>query len=401
MAVRRVLGTVGIVAIVAVVLSPGGAAQDQKPAFKSGVELVLVDAQVVDKKKGEPIPDLTADKFQVTIDGKKRNVVTAEFIDSDTGQPRTGSTKTTSISRAGNVYLLAVDQGSFRPVNAPSVTYAVRDFLKRVRPNDYVGMFSFPSPGVRIDPTRDRKTLEDAVHRLVGFSAIRQMGRQFTYSLSDAIDVASRDKEALDRAVQRNCAGDLMCRTQLEMEMNETISILELQAARSLHGLREVMSAVKGIEGRKAVVVISAGIPSGDRGGGRLYLRNDAQQVGRDAQSASILLYTLQLNTAFLDAHSPDAPSAGQTAMREASVYGRGLDIMNGLANGTFFEINTSANNAVDRMVREMSAHYLLGVEVEEADRDGRAHLIQVKATAKDSAVRNRATVVIPKRAGS
>ena len=44
---------------------------------------------------------------------------------------------------------------------------------------------------------------------------------------------------------------------------------------------------------------------------------------------ASILLYTLHLNTAFLDAFSPDAPSAQQTAMREASVYARGLDLFN------------------------------------------------------------------------
>ena len=65
-------------------------------------------------------------------------------------------------SQAGNIYVLAVDQGSYRPVNAPSVTYAVREFLKRVTPADYVGMISFPAPGVRLDPTRDRKALDDA-----------------------------------------------------------------------------------------------------------------------------------------------------------------------------------------------------------------------------------------------
>ena len=74
---------------------------------------------------------------------------------------------------AGNIYVLAVDQGSFRPVNAPSVTYAVREFLKRVTPADYVGMISFPSPGVRLDPTRDRKVLEDAIPKLTGLSQLK------------------------------------------------------------------------------------------------------------------------------------------------------------------------------------------------------------------------------------
>ena len=377
--------------------------QTPQPPFKSGVELVMVDAQVVDKK-GNPIPGLTTATFQVTIDGKKRQVVSAEFIDAATGLPAAGSVPAAgqpaaaTKSMAGNIYVLAVDQGSFRPVNAPSVTYAVREFLKRVTPADYVGMISFPSPGVRLDPTRDRKILEDAIPKLTGLSQLKPKGR-FQFSLADAIDVAARDPDALARNIQRNCpANDLTCGRSVENEMQELVSLLELQASRSISGLREVVGTLRALEGRKTVVVLSAGIPTGDRMGGRLYMRNDAQQLGKEAQMASILLYTLHLNTAFLDAFSPDAPSAQQTAMREAGVYARGLDLFNGYAGGTFFEVNTSANFAIDRLVREMSSHYLLGVQVEEADRDGRPHLIQVKVNQKDSSVRNRASVVIPKR---
>jgi hypothetical protein len=184
----------------------------------------------------------------------------------------------------------------------------------------------------------------------------------------------------------------------VEMEMNETVSLLEMQAARSFAGLREVIGAVAGIEGRKTVVVLSAGIPTGDRSGGRLYMRSDAIQAGRDAAAAGILLYTLHLNSAFLDAFSPDAPSAQQTAMREAGVYAKGLDVFNGTAGGTFLEVNTSADFAIARMMRETSAYYLLGVEVEPADRDGRSHRIQVKVNQRGSLVRNRASVVIPKK---
>lgn len=383
-----------------VLLAPAGRAQQtaQQPTFKSGVELVIVDAMVVDKKKGDPIAGLKAEQFEVMVDGKKRKIASAQFIDSATGQPRVADAAAPAGLRPGNMYVLAVDQGSFRPVNAPSVVYAARELVKRLHPNDYLGMISFPAPGVRIDPTRDRKVLEEAIPRLVGFSQLKQ-NRQYQFSLSDAIDVAARDTEALRRVAERNCQpNDQMCPRMVEIEMNELVSMLEMQSARSLAGLRDVVGAVKGMEGRKTVVVLSAGIPSGDRSGGRLYMRNDATQVGKETQAAGVMLYTLHLNSAFLDAHSPDAPSAQQTAMREAGVFGRGLDLFNGLAGGTFLEVNTSANFAIDRMVREMSSHYLLGVEVDEADRDGRPHLIQVKVNAKDSAVRNRASVVIPKR---
>ncbi len=84
--------------------------------------------------------------------------------------------------------------------------------------------------------------------------------------------------------------------------------------------------------------------------------------------------------------------------MREAGVFSKGLDIFNGHAGGTFLEVNTGADFAIDRVVRESAAYYLLGVEVQETDSDGRIHLIQVKANKGGSNVRGRPSVVIPKR---
>jgi VWFA-related protein len=372
------------------------ARQDPPQPLKSGVELVMVDAQVVDRK-GNPIGGLTPGQFEVKIGGQKRTVVSAELLDSNTGLPRGTTPGGPPRSTPGNIYVLAVDQGSFRPVNAPSVIYAAREFLQRAQPNDYIGMVSFPAPGVVIDPTRDRAALQAAIPKLVGFSALKQM-RQYQYSLSDAIDVAARDREALDRVVQRNCQpNDMMCPRALEDELVETISILEMQAARSLAGLRAVVDGVKGIPGRKTVVVLSAGIPSGDRSGARMYMRSDAIEAGKAAAAAGILLYTLHLNTAFLDSFSPDAPSTQQTAMRESGVYTKALDTFNGNAGGTLMEVNTGADFAIDRMMRETSAYYLLGVQVEDADRNGQAHRIEVKVNQRGANVRNRATVTITK----
>ena len=378
--------------------------QDPAQTLKTGVELVLVDAQVVDRKGGH-IAGLKPEQFQVAIDGKRRTVVSAELIDANTGQPRGGAPGDAAGAPAAparaalpNIYMVAVDQGSFRPVNAPSVVHATREFLKRALPNDYVGMVSFPAPGVVLNPTRDRAEIEAAIPGLVGFSALKQM-RRFRYSLSDAIDVAAHDREALQRVVQDNCqTGDLMCSNAVAMELNETVSLLELQSARSLAGVRSVIAGVKDMPGRKIVVVLSAGIPSGDRSGARMYMRSDAVQAGQEAAAAGILLYTLHLNTRFLDQFSPDAPSAQETAMREAGVYARALEVFNGTAGGTFMEVSTGADFAIDRMMRETSAYYLLGVEVQDSDRDGESHRIQVKVDARGASVRSRASFVIPKR---
>ena len=384
------------------VIAPEARPAPQQP-LKSGVELVMVDAQVVDRK-GDTLTGLTVQNFQVSIGGKRRTVVSAELLDANTGLPHNAPADGSAPRMMpGNIIVLAVDQGSFRAVNAAAVVYAARELLKRARPNDYIGVVAYPAPGMVVQPTRDRTELAAAIPKLVGFSALKQQ-RQFQYTLSDAIDAGSqgpmaRDSELFRSLVQKNCpTGDQACARQLEAEMLETLSMLEMQSARSVSGLRAVVNGVKGIPGRKTVVVLSAGIPSGDRSGLRLYMKNDAMQAGKEAAAAGILLYTMHLNTAFLDSFSPDAPTLQQTAMREAGVYARGLDTFNGNAGGTFLEVNTGAEFAIDRMMRETAAFYLLGVQVDDGDRNGEAQRIEVKVNQRGASVRNRATVVIPKK---
>ena len=57
-------------AVALVVVSLAGHAQE--PVFRAGVDLVTVDAIVVDKD-GRPVTGLTADDFILTVDGKPRD----------------------------------------------------------------------------------------------------------------------------------------------------------------------------------------------------------------------------------------------------------------------------------------------------------------------------------------
>jgi VWFA-related protein len=329
--------------------------------------------------------------------------VSAQLIESATGTPHAsnppqadGAPSSPKPIGAGNLYVLAIDQGSFRAINAPSAMHAVNEFIKRLTLNDYLGLIAFPQPGIIIDPTRERAPLTQAVSKIVGFTSLKQRQR-FRFSLSDAIDISTKDADALNRVVSDNCQpGDRACAVQLEMEISEAITGLETQALRSLDGLRGVVEMMRQLQGRKTLVVVSAGIPTGDRTGGRLYMRTQSIELGKQAAAAGVLLYTLHLNTSFLDAFSPEAGPVSETLMRETNVYARGLDLFNGSAGGTLLEVNTGADFAIERVVREMSAYYLLGVKPEETDRDGKSHTINVKVKQRDSNVRSRRTVTIP-----
>jgi hypothetical protein len=84
--------------------------------------------------------------------------------------------------------------------------------------------------------------------------------------------------------------------------------------------------------------------------------------------------------------------------MREEGVYARGLELFNGTASGTYLDVTTGPDFAVERVIRETSRYYLLGVEPQDTDRDGRPHLIKVKVNQGGTTIRARPMVTIPKR---
>jgi hypothetical protein len=66
------------VILLALAMMSGLVLAQQQPPIRSGVELVLVDVQVVDRR-GKPIPGLGASDFRVQIDRGDRKIVSVEL----------------------------------------------------------------------------------------------------------------------------------------------------------------------------------------------------------------------------------------------------------------------------------------------------------------------------------
>src|SRR4051794_30307114 len=90
----------------------------QQPVFRSSVDLVAVEVQVLDRS-GEPLPSLGPEKFEVTIEGKRRRVVSADFVryaPSYNGLPdrfQAGPSDPVAAGGPGRVYIIAIDLASF------------------------------------------------------------------------------------------------------------------------------------------------------------------------------------------------------------------------------------------------------------------------------------------------
>src|SRR5262245_54707593 len=114
--------------------------QQVPPVFRSGVEVMEVDVTVVDDN-GQPIRDLRAPEFTVTVDGQPRRVVSAEFI-SDNLQPgaqpapRDPYVSNNTDRRPGKLIMLAIDRNNIDTHSLRSAMDALKKFVSSLAPDD-------------------------------------------------------------------------------------------------------------------------------------------------------------------------------------------------------------------------------------------------------------------------
>jgi hypothetical protein len=149
----------------------------QQPVFRSTVEVIAVDVQVLDDK-GNPIGQIEPELFQVSISGKRRRVVSAQFVRHEeevasAAAPAMSVPQLTQPDAAGyadpaaRTVILAVDTGSFEPGNMRAAMEAAREFLRGLGPDDLVGLYVYPTV-MWIPPTTQRATLAARLNNLVG-----------------------------------------------------------------------------------------------------------------------------------------------------------------------------------------------------------------------------------------
>jgi VWFA-related protein len=408
-----------------------GAAPQQQPSFRSAVDLIAVDVQVVDKE-GTPIPSLTPEQFEVTIAGKRRRVVSADFIRSTNldGTPFEPSAPTaaafnqmptTGDPRAGRIYILAFDVGSLTLSDSRAMVGSALTFIDRLLPSDLVGLYTFPI-GSRIEPTTDHAAVRQRVLHVVGTP--QGFNSQFNLSPSEVVDInaeAARratvnlsrggatatalvgdETEVLRQVQLRECGGELRCVEDIVAEAHTLAFYLEGRATEGLNGIRALVNVLAGYPGRKTLVMFSAGIPASDRPGGRPDLGDLPKTLGQDAAATNTSIYTIHVDSAPLRAMSAEnrkLVGSPVTRIRDRAVGGRALDEFSGASGGALMRVATGSGEfALDRVLRETSSHYLLGVEPEASDRDGRLRELRVKVNRSGATVRSRLWVRVPKR---
>jgi VWFA-related protein len=383
-----------------------GTGFQDRPQFRSGVEMITLDVQVV-REDGEPLLGLGASDFQVTIDGRRREVASVQFLEQairtrfvdsrrQPGDPPAGGAASVARAEDGRIFMIAVDENSLWTAYARAANEAARLFIDRLAPRDYVGLATFPTSGLLIAPTQEHYEVRDALDRIVGMRSPPPAGLT-PLSPSEVFDITAGDAETLARVVARACPPtDRQCPRQVQADARSHAQEMATSTHQSLAGLRDLIAALEAVEGRKTLVLISGGMPLSDRVGGGLDVRGQMAVVGRLAAEANLTLYVFHLDTSFATAFSGRGGPAPETLMRDSSAYHMGLGMLAGAAGGRLFQVTTEADTAFDRVLRETSGYYLLAIAPLDAERDGKPRRVTVNVTRQGAEVRARNTVTVP-----
>lgn len=368
---------------------PAPPAQDpQQPVFRTRVDSVSVDVTVTDRQ-GRSVTDLKAEDFEIRESGKPQAIESFRLMQIDDSvvsaeTPRQILSESDMARETANpdnrVFIILLDDYHTRAGNAMNVRAMLARFVRDLTPHDLVALL-YPLTVVSAATfSRDHEGTAAAIMQF--------KGRKYDYLPTTPYEeyYANQPPE-----VQEQIRNDITIRT--------------LQSACSL------LATLR--DGRKTLVFVSEGmsatLPPGASTSSTMFppralalpgTQSTAQQSYEFFRSSELLgrmrdIFSVAArgNTSIytLDPRglAPSEFGAGDSVSADADrrTLNEAIDSLRTLADETGGKAIVGTNDAIPelkKMVRELSAYYLLGYTSSLAPRDGKFHDIQVRVNRRD-----------------
>ena len=342
---------------------PAAPQGNRQPTFRTGVNIVRVDVIVTDDN-GNPVTDLTKDEFEIVEDGKVQTIDLFRQIRIDgtvpsVERPRQALTRDSEEREASreDVRIFAVLLADYQVCAARSrlVRDALTTFIGKLGPNDLVAV-------------------------MTPLTSIRDLA--FTY-----------DHDSIVQTLQRfeGRRGDYTPRNQIETEHAQLLGGVELIRAAVVRDALKALAVRLGSmrEGRKTVIFVSEGFPSG-------WLNDPRQlrEITQEANRHNTSIYPIDprgLVASDGDVTASIRPGCGRvpTGMR----LRLSQDTLRELADetdGRAIVNRNSLSEGLAQILRDSSLHYLLGYSSTSTLADGKFHQIRVRVKRPKVDVRAR-----------
>jgi VWFA-related protein len=356
----------------------------QPPQFKSGVQLLTIDASVRDKG-GNPVTDLKPTDFTVTIDGKPRTVVFARYFHSEPAAILAASdstvghyaTNTTPDSAGGHVVVFAIDRNALPPGTERPILANAAAMLDGLSPADSAGLVEIP--GRTREVTRDHARIAEMLKSITGMSQPRTSARNVTWD--EAKGFERGDRQVIGEVMARECAqngiGPIgnMCPPEVRVRAGEVLAYERNHAQTLLAGLTAVIRLLEPIRGPKHLVLVSTGLPFDTE------FLDRFKMFERAAAEARVTVDTIRIHEFVGDASSD---ARGGIAFNDLGVHA-GMDTLATMTGGRAYAPAGTGAGVFAHIVSDISSFYQLGVESLPGDANGKLHDVKVRVSRPDT----------------
>jgi VWFA-related protein len=337
----------------------------QGPTFHGSINLLRLDVTVV-TDDGTPVRDLKPDDFVVTVDGKPRPVRSAEFVDLSASAPtppgptqdpaRTFSTN--QPEGIGRITILAVDAATLVSGQERALMDYLGRFLDHMAPADRTGLLVLPHPsakGRHVEMTNDVTEIRKVLDRIQ----------------SDTLPGVPDLHPSASIGPNPTSDNPFIGNTGL---YEDVMSIVRNE----LTQLAEVLADV---DGPKTIVFVSRALAGGAANMG------DLTAFAEKASRARIRLYIVR-----------QIPAPGVSADGGRVDFGdpEGLYDLAGLTGGVVLDAVGRGQGAFERIARETSASYIIGVEPDQSAPFSKPLKVSVNVTRPGLTVRSQKQIVPP-----
>lgn len=396
----RVLRSLFVIVIAVGFTAAGLTAQQQDlPRFRSSVELTPLDVGVYDDR-GRPVEDLKPEDFTVRVDGAPRRVVNATWIPLEAPpgpavQPPPEGYTANANATGGRLILLVVDQPNIRFGGTVTIRRAANAFIDRLQPADRAAVIGIGPGSPSVGFTADRARLKKAIQAMIGQHQSNAF-RQYNIALTEALDIQRGVPGVFETVLERECIGMTgnqftdadrqMCILEVQHEVDDLASSTQVDGQNTIQALRAILSALRGIDAPKTMVLLSEGFLMEDQ-------IDEVTELGMLSAAARTSIYALRLDdqSFVADASERFAPIA---TMNDRSARGAGLETLVASSRGALFNVVGTGETIFERITSELSGYYLLGVESGPTDKNGKSHPIRVDVNRRGMTVRTRRAIV-------
>lgn len=348
------------------------------PQFRAGVDVVVVEATVLDRQRNV-VRGLGSADFTAEVGGKRREVVSADLVEyavpSADAPPDADELDITTNEpvESGRTILLLVDQASLRP-EARGIIEAARRWVVSLGPKDKVALIGFPRGAARLDLTADHARIAAGLDAMVGSAPRPQPFSARNVSVWEAIRIEDGDTFTRNEVIARECRGiDPACERELDMQAKSVVFDGRAESLPVLQSLRAIVRGLGGLPGPKHAVLISAGWA--------LIEREAATEMGRVAVEASRANVTIHTFTTESWALAASRSKPTLRPVQDQLLLLSSVEMLSSMTGGRAVRLASSHDAAFSALNGGLAGYYRVGIRALPDDLDGKAHRISLRVT--------------------